>query len=255
MLGVTALANAHRDDAGRALQSAVLTIVLAREMTSDSSMVARMAMAALLADVGRVRLVGSAGRDRFVRLGDAVETVVPPMTSAVSLGLGGINAQIALHTVIVFETTWLEREAKLGPLPSTLLQSRVVQLARAVLDLLAPRDNSRSLSLLDAIEALTKDPKMDRTLLKLLVKAVGLNPVGTVVELENGEWAVVAGPSKNPRAIDRPIVRVVIGDDGLSVDPPEEWDLGNPPPGYAYPQIVRSLPREEARFNVVRALR
>jgi len=258
LLGLTALANAHRDDAGRALQSAIITIAIGREMTDDRATIARLAMAALLADVGRVRLVGPEGRNRLVRLEDAVDRNVPAMATAISIGTNGVNAQAALHAVIVFEATWLEREAELGPLyggtPAPLLHAKVLFLARAMLDLLAPRDNKRALSVLDAVDALTKVPGVDRTLLRLLLKAVGINPVGSVVELETGEWAVVVGPSNNPRAHDRPVVRVVIRSNGEVVEPPEEWDLGDPPAGVTYPRIARNLPREETRFNVARAL-
>jgi hypothetical protein len=258
LLGVTALANAHRDDAGRALQSAILTIVVAREMTADAGMVARMAMAALLADVGRVRLAGTAGRDRFVRLAAPVDREVPAMTGTISIGVSGVNAQSALHTVIVFEATWLERVGELGPPHAgaiqPFLQSRVVHLSRAMLELLAPRDNARSLSILDALEALTKNPGIDRALLRLLWKAVGVHPVGSVVELATGEWAVVVAPSRNPKAHARPRVRVVTDSTGAVVEPPEEWDLGNPPDGVSYPAIARNLPRDESSFNVTRAL-
>ena len=258
LLGLTALANAHRDDAGRAFQSAILTIAIAREMTEDSGSVARMAMAALLADVGRVRLAGTEGRNRLVKLSDSLNRNVPAMASALSIGIGGVNAQSALHTVIVFEATWLEREAEIGPLYggaiAPLLQTRVVYLARAMLDLLAPRDNARSLTVLEAVEALAKNPLVDRVLLRLLLKAVGINPVGSVVELETGEWAVVVGPSKNPQAHDRPRVRVVIDSAGSVIEPPVEWDLGAPMDGVTFPRISRNLPREETRFNVARAL-
>ncbi len=259
LLGLTALANAHRDDAGRALQSAILTIAVAREMTSDSSMVARMAMAALLADVGRVRLAGTEGRNRLVRLPEAVERTVPAMASAISIGVNGVNEQSALHAVTLFEATWIEREAELGPLYGgvsrpPLLQSKVVHLARATLDLLAPRDNRPALTILDAMQALTTNPSVDRALLRLLLRAVGLNPVGSVVELETGEWAVVAGPSRNSAAADSPRVRVVVDSSGSVVEPPVEWDLGDPPEGVTYPRIARNLTREETRFNVARAL-
>ena len=258
LLGLTALANAHRDDAGRALQSAIIAIAIGRELTSDRATVARMAMAALLADVGRVRLAGKEGRNRLVNLDEALDRQVPAMAGAISIGTSGVNAQSALHTVIVYETTWLEREAELGPLHGgahpPLLHAKVVFLARAMLDLLAPRDNRRSLSVLDAIEALAHNPAVDRTLLRLLLKAVGINPVGSIVELDTGAWAVVVGPSENPRAHDRPRVRVVIDSRGAVLEPPEEWDLGDPPAGVTYPRIVRNLPREEARFNAARAL-
>jgi hypothetical protein len=258
LLGLTALANAHRDDAGRALQTAILTIAIAGGMTSDGAAIARMAMAALLADVGRVRLAGTEGKNRLVKLSDAVERQIPAMATAVSIGVNGVNAQSALHAVIVFEATWLEREDELGPLYGgarpPMLQSKVVFLARRTLELLAPRDNTPSLAILDALEVLTRNPLVDKTLLKLLLKAVGINPVGSVVELETGEWAVVAGPSKNPAAHESPRVRVVVDQNGASVDPPEEWDLGHPPPGVVYPRIARNLSREETRFNVARAL-
>ncbi len=258
LLGLTALANAHRDDAGRALQSAILTIVIGREMTADGASVARMAMAALVADVGRVRLAGTDGRNRLVRLPDAVEREVPAMATAVSIGVNGVNEQSALHAAIVFEATWLERGAELGPLYAgarpPLLQSKVVYLARATLDLLAPRDNTRSLAILDALQVLATNPTVDRALLRLLLKAVGINPVGSVVELSTGEWAVVAGPSRKSGAHDSPRVRVVVDSSGTSLDPPEEWDLGCPPAGVTYPAIARNLSREETRFNVARAL-
>lgn len=258
LLGLTALANAHRDDAGRAIQTAILTIAIAREMTTDAATVARLAMAALLADVGRVRIAGPAGRDRLVKLSPLDDRDVPAMASAISIGIGGVTAHSALHAIVVFEATWLERETALGaPYEGTmqpLLLSRVVCLARGMLDLLAPRDNARSHSILDAIDVLSKDAKTEKVLLKLLLKAVGIHPIGSVVELETGAWAVVAGPSRNVDAHGRPRVRVVMDPKGKVLDPPVEWDLGDPPPGTSHPRIARNLPREATRFNVARAL-
>ncbi len=64
----------------------------------------------------------------------------------------------------------------------------------------------------------------------------------------------MAGPSKNPRAHDRPRVRVVIDNTGAVLEPPAEWDLGEPPAGVTYPRIVRNVPSDEARFNAARAI-
>lgn len=258
LLGLTALANAHRDDAGRALQSAILAIVITREITTERPVIGRIAMAALLADVGRVRLAGKEGRDRLVRLPTSVDIEVPAMTSAVSLAIQGVTAQSALHTVIVHEATWLERKTELGALyggaASPLLHARILEITRAMLDLLAPRDSTRGVAIMDALEALAKNPSLDCALLRLLVKAVGLVPVGSVVELETREWAVVSRASKNMRAHDRPVVVVVLNRKGEAVEPPEEWDLGAPPDGVTYPRIARILTRDESRFNVAGAL-
>ena len=232
LLGLTALANAHRDDAGRALQSAILGIVIAREITRERVAVGRIAMAALLADVGRVRLAGKEGRDSLVRLPVQVEREVPSMTGAVSLAISGVTAQNALHTVIVTEATALEREMSSGlstRASSSRSSSKILQVTRAALDFLAPRDNTRGLSIMDALAEMAKNPSLDRVVMKMLVKAVGLVPIGSVVELSSGEWAVVAGPSRNLRSHDRPVVRVVIDKKGAVVEPPLEWDLGSPP--------------------------
>ena len=256
LLGLTTLANAHRDDAGRAVQSAILALALGRQITHDRIALARLAMAAMLADVGRVRLAGPAGRDRLVALGDADDAAVPSVTSAICIATGGVNAQSALRTVMLYEATWLEREQTLGALydgtVAPLLQARILELVRAVLVRLAPRDTSRPMAILDALQDVARSPSIDRVLVRLLLGAVGHTPTGSVVELETGEWAVVVGPSANADALDRPRVRLVMDRRGKVIEPPREFDLGAPPPGQTFPRIQRIVEPQEARFNVAR---
>jgi hypothetical protein len=256
LLGLTTLANAHRDDAGRAVQSAILAIAVGRQITADRVTLARLAMAALLADVGYVRLLGPAGRDRLVKLSEDDDAAVPAIAGAISISTGGVNAQSALRTVVLYEATSLEREAELGPLyggqMSALVQAKILYLVRNVLDRLAPRDTSRSLSVLEALQIVAHVPTIDRTLLRMLVEAVGLTPIGSVVELETGEWAVVIGPSARADAHDRPRVRVVMDRRGNVLEPPQEVDLGQPPAGQVLPQIARIVEPAEARFNVAK---
>jgi hypothetical protein len=58
LLAMTTLANAHRDEAGRAVQAAILAIIAARRLTQDRNALSQLAMAALMADVGRARIAG-----------------------------------------------------------------------------------------------------------------------------------------------------------------------------------------------------
>ena len=53
------------------------------------------------------------------------------------------------------------------------------------------------------------DASNDRTLVRMLVRVLGVLPTGTVVELESGEWAVVAGPSRYAEAWSQPNLRIV----------------------------------------------
>ena len=56
----------------------------------------------------------------------------------------------------------------------------------------------------------------DPVLLKMFVNAIGVHPIGTVVEIESGELGVVLRTNSNPRDLDKPVVRIfrnVNGDD------------------------------------------
>jgi hypothetical protein len=258
LLALTTLGNAHRDDAGRALQTAILALALGRRLTDDRVALARLVMAAMLADVGRIRIAGVAGRDRLVPLGEEAESAVPPVASGIGIVTGGVNPQSAQRTVVVFETTWLERAKLLGSVYAgalpPLLMAKLLRVARVVHELMAPRDASRPVTVLEALRAAARAPDVDATLLKLLVSALGLTPAGSVVELATGEWGVVVGPSSNPEATDRPRVRLVVDRRGQVLDPPREVDLGAPSQPQPPPEIVRIVPPSEARFNVTRAL-
>jgi hypothetical protein len=257
MLALTTLANAHRDEAGRAVQSAILSTVVARRLTKNRNSLAQLAMAALMADVGRVRIAGSSG-ERFVRLGDDVERVIPALTSSLCISTGGVNVQNALRTVTAFEATFMERQALLGPLYkrslSPLVQSRILYVVRGLLERLAPRDNSRPMSPLDALADLAGKPNVDDTAYKLLIAAIGVMPTGTVVEFETGEWGIVIGPSENRQAIARPRVKLVTDRSGQVFAKPKEIDLGAPSQGRRFPRITGVIEPTRARFNTTGVL-
>lgn len=255
-LGLMAMATAHRDDAGRAVHTAILALVMGMQVSDDRATLANLTTAALLADVGRIRVAGPKGRDQFVELADNVESAVPPLTAAMGIAMAGVNAQNARRVAASFEATWMEREKLLGRLYkqkySPLLESKILFLAREVVSRLAPRDTTPALSPIDALRAVAEHPNTDLSVWKLLVRAVGFVPVGTVVELETGEWAVVVGASADLNAVDKPKVRLVIDRQGNVLDPPVEFDLGKPTDGRTYPRIARVLEQSEARFNVAR---
>lgn len=257
LLAMVTLANAHRDEAGRALQSAILMLTVSRKLTADRAVLAQLAMAALTADVGRVRLAGGKS-ETYVALSDDSERVVPALTSAISITSGGVSVQNALRSVAVFEATSLERHHVLGPLykrqMSPLVQSKLLHLVRATLDLMAPRDTARAKAALDALSAVSQLPTADPTLFKLLVQALGVMPTGTVVEFETGEWGVVVGPSHNRAAVARPRIRLITDANGKVFPKPKELDLGEPTAGDRYPRIKGIIEPSRARFNVTSVL-
>ncbi len=60
-LGVTAARNQNHDEAGRAVNTAILALAMTRQVTDDPVQLSRLAMAALLYDCARARLAGVAG--------------------------------------------------------------------------------------------------------------------------------------------------------------------------------------------------
>ena len=258
LMALTTLANAHRDDAGRAVQSAMLCVLVGSRLTDSRIALSQLAMAALLADVGRVRIAGVQGLDRFVRLGDDVERAVPALTSSLCISTGGVNLQNALRTVTAYEATHMERIELVGPVykraMTPLIQSKILHMVRQVLDRIAPRDGSRGSSPLDALAHVARQPGTEEILYKLLVQAIGVMPTGTVVEFETGEWGIVVGPSSNPKAIARPRVKLVTDRNGQVFAKPKLIDLGEPSEGRRFPPIKGIVDPGRARFNVMNVL-
>lgn len=257
LLSMLTLANAHRDEAGRALQTAILMLAVSKKLTSDRSVLAQLAMAALTADIGRARVAGGKS-ETYVALSDESERIVPALTGALCITSGGVNVQNALRTVATFEATSLERQHVLGPLyrrqMSPLIQSKLLHLVRALLDLMAPRDITRPMSALDALAAVSRMPTADPMLFKLLVQALGVMPTGTVVEFETGEWGVVVGPSQNRAAVGRPRIKLVTDHAGNAFPKPKELDLGTATATDRYPRIRGVIEPNRARFNVTAVL-
>jgi hypothetical protein len=138
---------------------------------------------------------------------------------------------------------------------SPLVQSKILQVVRALLDRVAPRDTSRPLSPADAMAAITRIPSIDSVAYKLLVAAIGLMPTGTVVEFETGEWGIVVGPSRNRAALDKPRIRLVTDRSGQVFARPKEIDLGEETGGAGeLPRIKAVIDPSKAHFNITGVL-
>ena len=226
-LGVTEARGANADAAGRAVITAILAVATARELTDDRAVLSEIAIAAMLADVGRVDALAHATAPR---LSDREEEDVPARTAAVLTALGRVNEPTITRTVIAFESLWHRRAAELGPLyggvRGATLQARIVAIARRYNDLLTPEPGLSPPSMDHAVATLACELKdsTDRTVLRMLVAATGALPVGTVVQLSTGEVGEVTGGG----ALGRPRLRLVMDARGEVVESPLEVDLGRP---------------------------
>ncbi|MCL2723576.1 MAG: hypothetical protein FWD69_03980 [Polyangiaceae bacterium] len=238
-LGVTEVRNANFDEAGRAANTAILAVSMAREITTDRVVLSQIAMAAMMHDVARPRALAlaaptepaMAGMAGPSALSEDQEDHLAAGAAAVLTALGRVNEPSITRTVLAFEALWLRRQTWLGPVywgtrPATL-HAKIIAIARRYNDLLTPDPGLLPPTPDFAVAELAEELKepIDRLVLRLLLSALGLLPIGTVVQLATGEIAEVV---RGPRAIGEK-VRVRIVSDATGTAPGIEVELSEDP--------------------------
>jgi len=93
----------------------------------------------------------------------------------------------------------------------------------------------------------------DPVLIKVFVNTVGIVPVGTLIQLDSGEVAVVVRTQDDPTLGDRPVVRLIADKDGKELDPPEDLSLDEKGAGGSYTRnIARILDPAHYHIDVSR---
>ena len=240
-LGVTSVRNANHDLAGQAVNTAILAVAMARQITDDRVTLTRIAMAAMLQDVGLPRAVRSLELETddasapLAILSDEADLALPAGTAGVMTALGRVNEPSIVRTVIAYEALWLRRTQRLGPVhrglrPATL-HARILATARAYNELLTPAPGHEAKTAAEALILLEQEASgqahvygdaADRTALRLLMAALGTLPPGILVELSTGEIAVVV----EHHGARTPVLRVVVDHSGGIADSAEEFRLG-----------------------------
>lgn len=237
-LGVTAMRNANHDAAGRAVNTSILAVAMARQITSDLGQLARIAMSAILHDVGRPIVVappmlGATLGSRFLApLGRDDETHLPAATALVMTAMGKLYEPSMVRSVITYESTWQRHRARLGALyggaKGPTVASRIVATAHRFNELLTPDPGAERFATPDeAILTMNREAENDVELaaVSLLVGAIGIFPTGTAVELTSGERGVVVATSSHPALYASPSVLLVYDARGRVIDPPIDVDL------------------------------
>jgi DnaJ-domain-containing protein 1 len=228
-LGVTAARNANHDEAGRAVNTAILSVAMGRQVTSDPVVLSRLAMAALMFDAGRprarraMRLEGDEA-SIVARLGEEAERTLPAGTAAVLTALGRVNEPTIVRTVVAYEAISLTgRRAPLyrGVRPATF-HARIVAVAHAYNDLVTPEPGAPQTEPAEALMALdARADAAEKTAIRLLQAALGIVPPGTMIELSTGEIGIVIGSEGAP------VLRIVVDASGAIPASPIEFTLGS----------------------------
>jgi len=230
---------AEADDGTRAVNTAIIAIAMARQVTRERPLLTGLAMAALLMDAGRIRLEEASKLPGAItalkRTLNEDELDRTPASSVVMLtALGRIHPPSLTRVAIAYEALALERADRIGPpyqgkRPESVL-GRILHVARRFVQLISPPPHDPSVSLEEAIrqlETATNDAS-GRVEVRLLLGALGFFPPGTLVELNTGEMAVVL--SVPALAVDhaRPPVRILYDARMRMIEPARDIDLAAP---------------------------
>jgi hypothetical protein len=151
---------------------------------------------------------------------------------------GGLNQGLIRRVVGVYEATGVavDRTGLYAEGAADDLLGRIVMLSdrfAALADALRPDEALRQL----LVEHQESEPDLTR----IFVSAVGLYPVGTVVQLESGAIGVVVEAPRSKGQLERPVVQIVEGGEQGLVDLSRDERYG---------KVVSTVPASEAKINV-----
>ncbi|MGW8282453.1 MAG: HD-GYP domain-containing protein [Gemmatimonadota bacterium] len=96
----------------------------------------------------------------------------------------------------------------------------------------------------------TESGAYDRVLTRAFVNMMGIYPVATLVILDTGELGVVVAPSPNPKAIHRPMVRIIAGPDGSRIPDGPIRDLTELDPDTGKPRRTIARSTDPERYGI-----
>ncbi|MCC6557577.1 MAG: hypothetical protein IT372_31885 [Polyangiaceae bacterium] len=280
LVSLAAAKAADPDGAGAAAAAAVLALGMARQLTTDRRALAALVSAGLLCGAGRARLAGRAA----TRAPSEDERERLPASAVIAMtAVGKLHAPAVTRAAIAYEALAMQAGARQGAAqggrrPPALL-AQILAVARAFVEIRAapiaggpgspapgaPRSArpeapsahpGRGEATVDGVVQLLMD-RADgaaaRTLVKLLVAALGFFPSGTLVQLSTGELGIVTAVGELPARSARPRVRLLYDARGAQLGAPIDVDLAEPPPDGVLRVVARPIDADAPQARAIRA--
>jgi putative nucleotidyltransferase with HDIG domain len=212
LMGMTALRNHDEETCHHSVNVGILSLLIGFHLGLDRSLLSTLGLAALLHDIGKVRIP----REVLTKPGRLTPEEQQVVRRHAVLGahlLRNLSGQARLAMLAAFEH---HANYDLSGYPAITtkrvphLVSRVVQIAD-YFDAMtsARRPYRRALLPSEAIREIGRGigTLYDPVLARVFIQVMGLYPVGSVVELDTGALGVVVRPGE--RDVARPVVRVL----------------------------------------------
>ncbi len=252
-LAIQKIKQFDRSLTSHALDTCVLSLIVAIESELDQPTQELVGMGALLHDAGYVRLPRNLVRKRD-------ECTGPDKTlleQHCKLGIALLSEHSGMpEDVLRIVREHHERTDGSG-FPGGLSGSNISQLAQIVgivdfYDGMVSRRGTRPAMIPhDAVRQLFltgERGQFDKSLVELMIRSIGVYPVGSLVRLNTGEQAVVVGV--NPQQRLKPLVKVTTDPHGGSYPTPIEVDLATPSTDHTVRSVLRVLDPTRERVNI-----
>ncbi|NJL18141.1 MAG: HD domain-containing protein, partial [Nitrospira sp.] len=236
-----------------ALDTCILSLIVAIESELDQPLQELVGMGALLHDAGYVRLPRNLVRKRDECTGQD-KTL---LEQHCKLGVTLLSEHPGMHEeVLRIVREHHERSDKSG-FPAGLGHDQISPLAQIVgivdfYDGMVSRRGTRPAMIPhDAVRQLFlagERGQFEKTLVEVMIRSIGVYPVGSLVRLNTGEQAVVVGV--NPQQRLKPLVKVTTDPQGGSYTTPIEIDLSASSSDHTVRTVLRVLDPARERVNI-----
>lgn len=236
-----------------ALDTAILSLVVAVESGVDPALYEHLGTGALLHDVGYVRLPRNLVRKRD----ECNESERRLLEQHTQLGTAVLGDQSGFHDDVCRIVMEHHERCDGSGFPRQLKAQDIAPLAQIVgivdfYDKLVSRRGGRPAMIPhDAVRQLFlvgERGQYPKSLVEAVIRSIGVYPVGSLVRLNTGEQAVVVGV--NPEQRLKPQVKITGGPHGESYVNPERVDLSLPAQGRGARTVLRVLDPVQERVNI-----
>jgi hypothetical protein len=263
LVALAASRSRENDEANVSVATALVAVLMARQVTKDRAALANVVQSALVYHLGQARLMSHREASVLATvspLSDDEQDRLAASGAAAIAALDRVDATTLPRAVIAFEAQWMRRAARLGPLyngkRATSALGRILAVARSFAELMAPGPYAAATGPEDAIQFLSSraNDETERAYVKLLTGGLGIFPPGTMVELSTGEVGVVMRVPAQPVNFARPPVRVMYDDAGNLLETPFDVDLASPSAWGATQRLIRrSVEADQQQTQAMRA--